>query len=191
MPVISGLKTNAVTIGTSVTDTQNFQLRSNADGTATLARKSDGSGGDVLTIDSSGKVAYPSGIDLISVAGSDYIEGSFVLTSSQFTSPQAISMYYVKTGKSVVITSNVNGFSGTKDGTTGMTLTGLPSTLYPVIDMSVKISARDNGGALVSSIMVISTTGAITVYSNDNGVGFTAGSNCKITIQTTGYVCAT
>ena len=61
MPVISGLKTNAVTIGTSNTDTNNFQLRSNADGTATLARKSDGSGGDVLTVDGSGIVAMPSG----------------------------------------------------------------------------------------------------------------------------------
>ena len=60
MSVISGLKTNAVTIGTSNTDTNNFQLRSNADGTATLARKSDGSGGDVLTIDGSGIVTLAS-----------------------------------------------------------------------------------------------------------------------------------
>jgi len=60
MSVISGLKTNAVTIGTSNTDTNNFQLRSNADGTATLARKSDGSGGDVLTIDGGGIVTLAS-----------------------------------------------------------------------------------------------------------------------------------
>ena len=60
MSVISGLKTNAVTIGTSNTDSQNFQLRSNADGTATLARKSDGSGGDVLTIDGSGVLTLAS-----------------------------------------------------------------------------------------------------------------------------------
>jgi hypothetical protein len=56
MPVISGLETNAVTIGTSAIDTNNFQLRSNADGTATLARKSDGSGGDVLSIDSANNI---------------------------------------------------------------------------------------------------------------------------------------
>ena len=60
MPVISGLKTDAITIGKSNTDTNNFQLRSNADGTATLARKSDGSGGDVLTIDSSGVLTLAS-----------------------------------------------------------------------------------------------------------------------------------
>ena len=62
MSVISGLKTNAVTIGTSNTDSNNFQLRSNADGTATLARKSDGSGGDVLTIDGGGIVTATQGI---------------------------------------------------------------------------------------------------------------------------------
>ena len=60
MPVISGLKTNAVTIGTSVTDSNNFQLRSNADGTATLARKSDGSGGDIFSVGSDGVVTLAS-----------------------------------------------------------------------------------------------------------------------------------
>jgi len=72
MPVISGLKTDAITIGKSNTDTNNFQLRSNADGTATLARKSDGSGGDVLTIDGSGNVALPSNTSnkLVSASGS-------------------------------------------------------------------------------------------------------------------------
>ena len=60
MPVISGLKTNAVTIGTSNTDTNNFQLRSNADGTATLARKSDGSGGDIFSVGSDGVVTLTS-----------------------------------------------------------------------------------------------------------------------------------
>ena len=72
MSVISGLKANAVTIGTSNTDTNNFQLRSNADGTATLARKSDGSGWDVLTIDSSGYVRFPTTVQsMVRLTGSN------------------------------------------------------------------------------------------------------------------------
>ena len=53
------LKTNSVTLGDSATDSQNFQLRTNADGTATLARGAAGDLGDILTVDTSGEVAFP------------------------------------------------------------------------------------------------------------------------------------
>ena len=53
------LKTNSVTLGDSATDSQNFQLRTNVDGTATLARGAAGNLGDVLTVDASGKVSVP------------------------------------------------------------------------------------------------------------------------------------
>lgn len=52
MPLI----TNPIIIGSSPTDTQNFRLQSGNDGTLTLARKSDGSGGDILTVDATGDV---------------------------------------------------------------------------------------------------------------------------------------
>ena len=53
------LKLNEVVLGDSATDTQNFQLRTNVDGTATLARGAAGNLGDILTVDASGKVSLP------------------------------------------------------------------------------------------------------------------------------------
>jgi hypothetical protein len=53
---------NQVTLGNSATDTQNFALKTNVDGTMKLARKSDGSGGDVLTVDANGRVAMPQNV---------------------------------------------------------------------------------------------------------------------------------
>jgi hypothetical protein len=66
MPVISGVKTDAITIGKSTTDSQNFQLSANNDGSAKLARGSDGSLGDILTVASDGKVTLASGETLTS-----------------------------------------------------------------------------------------------------------------------------
>jgi len=54
------IKTNSVTLGDSATDSQNFQLRTNVDGTATLARGAAGNLGDILTVDVGGKVSLPS-----------------------------------------------------------------------------------------------------------------------------------
>lgn len=50
------VKANQITLGDSVTDTQNFALKTNVDGSMKLARKSDASGGDIITVDSSGNV---------------------------------------------------------------------------------------------------------------------------------------
>jgi len=57
------IKTNSVTLGDSATDSQNFQLRTNVDGTAKLARGAAGNLGDILTVDVSGKVSL-AGLDL-------------------------------------------------------------------------------------------------------------------------------
>jgi len=56
------IKSDTVVVGVSATDTQNFCLKTNLDGTMKLARKSDGSGGDVLTVDAAGLVTAPAGI---------------------------------------------------------------------------------------------------------------------------------
>ena len=53
------IKTNSVTLGDSATDSQNFQLRTNVDGTATLARGAAGNLGDILTVDAAGAMATP------------------------------------------------------------------------------------------------------------------------------------
>lgn len=56
------IKTNAVQLGDSATDSQNFLLKTNVDGTATLARGATGSLGNVLTVDASGVVTATSGL---------------------------------------------------------------------------------------------------------------------------------
>jgi hypothetical protein len=50
------ITTNSVVLGDSLTDTQNFVLKTNADGTATLARGALGALGTVLTVDASSNV---------------------------------------------------------------------------------------------------------------------------------------
>lgn len=52
MPLI----TNPIVIGQSPTASQNFRLQSGNDGTLTLARNADGSGGNILTVASDGDV---------------------------------------------------------------------------------------------------------------------------------------
>lgn len=57
---MSILKANSVQLGNSATATQNFTLRSNADGSATLARGNVGATTqDILTVDADGRVAMP------------------------------------------------------------------------------------------------------------------------------------
>lgn len=64
----SAPKTTAIQLGDSATATQNFTLRSNADGSATLARGNVGATTqDVLTIDAAGKVVLPAGNEMLGV----------------------------------------------------------------------------------------------------------------------------
>lgn len=56
------LTAQQVTLGDSATDSQNFRLRSNNDGTLTLARGVNGALGSVLTVDASGNVTLPANV---------------------------------------------------------------------------------------------------------------------------------
>jgi len=51
------ITTNAVVLGDSATAANNFQLRSNTDGSMKLARGATGALGDILTVDASGNLA--------------------------------------------------------------------------------------------------------------------------------------
>lgn len=57
------LKTNAVQLGDSATATQNLTIRTNADGSFTIARGNAGATTqDVLTIDANGRIALPQSV---------------------------------------------------------------------------------------------------------------------------------
>ena len=62
------IKTDKYILGVSATDTNNFLLDTDLAGALRVRRKSDGSGGTVLTIDANGVVAMPSSV----VAASAY-----------------------------------------------------------------------------------------------------------------------
>lgn len=55
------LTVNEIVLGDSSTPTNNFLLKTNQNGTATLARNADGSGGNILTVASDGKVTLTNG----------------------------------------------------------------------------------------------------------------------------------
>jgi hypothetical protein len=76
------LKTNAVQLGDSATATQNLTIRTNADGTFTIARGNVGATTqDVLTIDANGVIAMPQTI----VAFSAYSTTAQLLPTSTST----------------------------------------------------------------------------------------------------------
>jgi len=131
MTVQSGVKAAALTIGTSNTDTNNFQLRSNADGTATLARKSDGSGGDVLTIDGSGNVNLPVSV----LQGGIAMPRMVLSTTKATTSGTSIDFTSIPSWvKKITVMFNAVSTNGTSNylvriGNTTFTATGYVSTM--------------------------------------------------------------
>lgn len=62
------LTVNEVILGDSSTASQNFVLKTNSNGTATLARHADGSGGNILTVASDGKVEFSKGLPNVSAS---------------------------------------------------------------------------------------------------------------------------
>lgn len=106
---MSTLKSNAIQLGTSATATQNFTLRSNADGTATLARGNVGATSqDILTVDAAGKVVLPAGNEMLGVGQ----------TWTQFTVPAqraAATNYTNSTGKPIMVTIRAGGASAVAD----------------------------------------------------------------------------
>lgn len=80
------LKTNSIQLGDSATPTQNFTLRTNIDGTATLARGNVGATTqDILTIGADGTVKLPASVV---PAFSAYASANQTITSSTYTKVQ-------------------------------------------------------------------------------------------------------
>ena len=121
------LKTNSVTLGDSATDSQNFQLRTNVDGTATLARGAAGDLGDILTVDASGKVGLPTGVGLTSVVGSDYVVGTWTVSPNSLTvvGTPTYTGNFVKIGRQVSFIISVTSTTSTSS-TAGVTTFNLP-----------------------------------------------------------------
>ncbi len=137
MSVISGVKTDAITIGKSATDSQNFQLSANNDGTAKLARGSDGSLGDILTVASDGKVTLVNGSTLQSATAQASTSG----TSIDFTGipswAKRITVMFsgVSTNGSSVISLQLGDNGGVEN-------TGYLGTAVSLVNGSTVVCAR-------------------------------------------------
>ena len=188
------ITTNSVVLGDSVTDTQNFVLKTNADGTATLARGALGGLGTVLTVDASSNVTLQKNI---SVGGAtpttsgtgitfpatqsasadantldDYEEGTF--TPNVFYSGTNTPSYngqvgrYTKIGRIVQIQMylgwNENGSTG------NLTFTGLPFTSVSINPRAIPTFFSFGLLAVTSSITgyVLLNSTSIEPFINDN-----------------------
>ena len=146
------ITTNSVVLGDSVTDTQNFVLKTNADGTATLARGALGGLGTVLTVDASSNVTLQNNISVGGAAPTtsgtgitfpatqsassnantldDYEEGTWtpvpVPGTGSITSYTSSGLY-VKVGNTVIITSSI-ALTNAGTGAGGFGVSGLPFT---------------------------------------------------------------
>lgn len=102
------ITTNSVVLGDSVTDTQNFVLKTNADGTATLARGALGGLGTVFGVNGSGALTGATlvsptitGLTAAALPAGSVIQVVQATTSSVITST---STTFVSTGFSATIT---------------------------------------------------------------------------------------
>jgi hypothetical protein len=148
-------------LGSSGTATQNLVVRTNKDGTFTLARGNAGATTqDLLTISASGDIAFPA------MAGGIAYTPTVTPTSGAFTTLGAVSARYKQVGKllylsvSVAITTN-----GTAAG--GVNISLPPG--FAAGSIHQMLSGRENAvtGSMLQGI-VTATTSTVVVFNYNN-----------------------
>jgi len=175
------IKTNSITLGDSATDSQNFQLRTNVDGTATLARGAAGDLGDVLTVDAAGLITTAA--NSINFAANTptagmasqlldwYEEGAFTPTIVG-TTTAGVGTYSSQQGMFTRI-GNVVRFSiqiiwSAHTGTGKMEVEGLPFQASPSVDayvanvLSLDLTVPTS---TIPTAMVLASSTRIRIYS--------------------------
>lgn len=187
MPIISGLKVAAATIGNSTTDTQNFQISANNDGTMKIARKSDGSGGDILTVDAGGNVA-------VAIAGKVYgqtnIKGSVsqaagVPTGAVVERGNNANGEYTKWADGTMICWSLVYAAGNVNTADGSVFT-TPSTgwTYPITfttTPSVNVTEASGVGSCWGTLGTISSSASLTSFMLKRSVGVAAVPTASLT----------
>lgn len=150
MPVISGVKTDAISIGQSTTNTNNFQVSTDSVGGLTIARGSDGSLGDILTVNADNGVSLGQPVFSVTRTGSnqtvtnstptkvqlnteDYDSNSFFDSTTNYRFQPTVAGYYQFNGGIQLGTSAITqGVAYLhKNGTlfkTGMNVAGATQT---------------------------------------------------------------
>ena len=165
------ITTNSVVLGDSVTDTQNFVLKTNADGTATLARGALGGLGTVFGVNGSGALT---GATLVAPALGTPASG--VLTNCTGVVAAALPAGSVLQVVSTTLATTVSTTSVTP---TYVDITGLSVSITPRSASSkILISASINrgiSGNILTFFQFMRDSTAI-------GIGDTAGSRLRSTM---------
>jgi hypothetical protein len=183
MPIINSIKTYAIQIGQSTTDTQNFQLSANNDGTGKLARKSDGTGGDILSWDANGIVtqtkqmtlgtaqATTGGTSIDFTGIPSWVKRITVLLNGISTNGISFQQIQIGAGSMDVTGYNSNSFSdtATANSTTGfLAQTNIANAGYSIsgrIELSLFSSSTNTW--LMSGVVSYTGTGAAAATSGN------------------------
>ena len=158
---------NVLNLGNSATDTQNFALRTNSDGTGALLKGAAGTLGTVLAFDGQNRVTFPnstigatgggtgSAADFAFFENEAFIENSYTIGSNAY-----VTGYTISIASPAVFTLAAHGLiagSIVKVATTGALPTGLAiNTVYYVLATGLttsafSVSATAGGTAVVTS----------------------------------------
>lgn len=116
---------------------------------------------------------------VVGYAGEPYERTSFVATLTGCTTAPTTTIEIQKKGNSVVLQMNA-GVSAVSNGVT-KTLTGMPARFWPPVAQRCEcIGVSDNGGAYTVGLVVIETTGVITIYSSPSNSPWTAAGTAAV-----------
>ena len=158
------ITTNSVVLGDSVTDTQNFVLKTNADGTATLARGALGALGTVFGVNGSGALT---GATLVSPT----ITG---LTAAALPAGSVLQVVNATTSTSVSSSSSAYADTGL---TATITPTSATSKILVLINHSSVYKTTNNTGVKIqllrnaTSLMLLAADAGDTGSVATNNVG--------------------
>jgi hypothetical protein len=121
------------------------------------------------------KASSPVGFGAASSTSSGLISaedsGSFTGTLTGCTTSPTVTIKYARSGK--IVTLLIPNITATSNSTAA-TITGLPSTLYPVSNNQGSIAAIQNNGSTAAGLMRVLPTGVIDLFPDAAGSNFTA-----------------
>lgn len=175
------LTVNEIILGDSSTHSQNFLLKTNQDGTATLARNADGSGGNILTVASDGKVEFSKGLPNVSASA---LPSMIRLnTANGYGSTNTKIRRFTN-----VVTNQGTDITYTDSATLGASFTINTNGVYTIsyndqFNASSAIGLSLNSNQLTTNIASITTTNIL-------AAGYSAGANLPVFTGHTGYFVA-
>ena len=177
------ITTNSVVLGDSVTDTQNFVLKTNADGTATLARGALGGLGTVFGVNGSGALT---GATLVAPALGTPASGVLTNCTGVVASalPAGSVLQVVHFGYSANASNSTTTFADT-----GVTATITPSSASSKILILISMIGLEKGngvGANSHAFQILRGATIVRLYANY--VGYTASATSNLYTSAFNYL---